>query len=278
MVEKHNEDLSAYTTVRIGGTAERMLIPESTEELLEVIRRYDPKYYLGGGSNLLINDRRFEMVVNLRHFDDSIRNIGHGQYRVGASAHLQNLIRQINQDGYGGIEYLYNVPGLVGGAIAMNAGTGIKTNRAISDYIVSVDLIREGQLITLSRENCGFSYRHSDFKGRNNIVIVSAVFEFPVMDLEDTTRAKKEKMEYYRNNQDPSFPNFGSVYQTYNHRIMQVVKKLKLGKRVHFSGKTLNWILNEGGTYADAIKAIKKVESIHKIFGKKCVREVVIWD
>ena len=49
-----NEDLSKYTTVRIGGTAKKMFVPENEDELLKVIEEENPKYFIGGGSNLLI--------------------------------------------------------------------------------------------------------------------------------------------------------------------------------------------------------------------------------
>ena len=58
-----NEDLKKYTTVRIGGVADKLYIPETTTELVELVRDYSPEYFIGGGSNLLINDRHFDIVV-----------------------------------------------------------------------------------------------------------------------------------------------------------------------------------------------------------------------
>jgi len=61
---------------------------------------------------------------------------------------------------------------------------------------------------------------------------------------------------------------------------MEIAKKMRLGnKKIHFSAKTANWIINEQqGTYNDAIKAIKRVEFLHKIFHEKCEREVIVWE
>jgi UDP-N-acetylenolpyruvoylglucosamine reductase len=44
----YNEDLSKHTSVSIGGIAETMLVPESTDELLELVRKQSPKWYMGG--------------------------------------------------------------------------------------------------------------------------------------------------------------------------------------------------------------------------------------
>ena len=278
MIELYNEDLSKYTTVRIGGTAEKMLIPESIDDLAEIIRKKTTKYFIGGGSNLLINNRSFDVVVNLRSFNTGIESLEPGLYKVGGSVRLQKLIKQINEDGYGGIEYLCNVPGLVGGAVVMNAGTGKKENKYISDYIISVDIVEEGNILTLEKDQCEFSYRNSYFREHPDCIVVSVLLQFPEMSQEESEKAKNEKMRFYKERQDPSHPNFGSVFREKNVRIMSLVKKLKIGKKVHFSGKTANWILNEGGDFDDAMKAIRKVESLHKLAGKKCSREVIVWE
>ncbi len=279
MVEIKNADLSKYTTVRIGGTARKLLIPESTEELLETVNTQRPEYFISGGSNLLINDRDFDLVVSLKSFDDSIADLSGGMYRVGASANLQKVIRKINDDGYGGIEYLCNVPGLIGGAVAMNAGTGRKQNRSISDHIISIDAIIDGKTVTMKKEDCGFSHRNSFFREHPECIIISVLFRFREMTREESDRAKEEKMRYYREKRDASHPNFGSLFRQSNYRIMLVARKFKIGKRVHFSGKTVNWIINEDhGSYSDAIKAIKKVEMMHRMLGQKIKREVIVWE
>ncbi len=275
----YNEDLRKYTSVRIGGTAKAMFVPENTGELLELAQKQHPVYFVGGGSNLLINDRVFDKVVDLRYFDPTIEDLGDGQFKVGASVRLQKMIDFINEKGYGGIEYLYSVPGLVGGAIVMNAGRGKQYHKSISDYVVSVTAIDNGKLVDLKKDECGFDHRTSVFKNAPYIV-VSALFCFPRMSLEDTSKAKKERIALCKERQDTSRPNFGSVFIESNSRIMSVARKLRIGcKKVHFSGKTINWIINEGnGSYAEVKDAIHKVEHMHKLFGKKCELEVIIWE
>ena len=59
---------------------------------------------------------------------------------------------------------------------------------------------------------------------------------------------------------------------------MNYARKRRIGGKVHFSGKTPNWLLNEGGSYNDAISAIRRVERIHKLLFRKCKREVVVWE
>lgn len=277
MIELMNQDLSKYTTVKIGGIAKKILVPEDVEELIYIVKKFSPIYFIGGGSNLLIANREFELVIDLRKFNNTMVYLGNGIFKVGASLHLQSLINRINELGFGGIEYLYSVPGLVGGAIVMNAGRGKKYNRTISDYVISIDLIRGGEIITLSKEECNFSHRYSIFQNSKD-VIIGCTMQFPQMSVEESTLLKKERIEFCKKVQDASKPNFGSVFSESDSKIMNYAKKHKIGNKVHFSEKTINWIINEGGSFEDALSAIKKVEFLHKLILKKCKREVIVWE
>ncbi len=272
-----NQSLGKYTTIRIGGTAKRFLIPESVDELINLVLKESPEYFIGGGSNLLVADREFDTVVSLKEFNPVLEFQGNGIFKVGASVRLQCLINNINEEGYGGIEYLYSVPGLVGGAVVMNAGRGRNYNQAISDYILSVDILRDGKVITLEKGECGFEYRKSVFKNSNALVL-GCTLKFPVMDKTESEQRKRERLDFCRKSQDTSKPNFGTVFCESNAGIMNLIKKRQLGKKVHFSGKTQNWLLNDGGDYDCAINAIKKVEMLHRLLLKKCIREVIVWE
>lgn len=75
MLLKENVPLSKYTTFRMGGIAKKMYFPESVEELVRLgVERKDIFHYIiGGGSNLLINDKKcFDVVLCLRNFNTKI--------------------------------------------------------------------------------------------------------------------------------------------------------------------------------------------------------------
>ncbi len=246
MLILENEDLSKHVTFRIGGMAEKFYIPESRKELTELLEKFnsgnDRVYILGGGSNLLINDRKtFNNVVSMGEMDRTINHLGEGKFYAGASVRLQRLILTVNEAGYGGIEYLYSVPGTVGGAVVMNAGRGEKYHKCISDYITSVDVLKDGQIENLLKQSCGFSYRNSVFKG-NDGVILGAYFSFPEMDEETSKSLREERIAYTKEHHDLSKPNFGSLFMEGSPRVYRILKEHQFGFKngVHFSSKCNN--------------------------------------
>lgn len=281
----NNESLKKYTTMKIGGIAKNLYFPESRDELIEILEKLHDKkrYIIGGGSNLLINDQKiFDEVVSLKLVDTSIKNLGQGIYYIGASVTLQRLINQINNDGYGGIEYLFSVPALLGGAVAMNAGRGKAHNSCISDYIKEVQVYdcEEQKIKVLSNAECQFSYRKSIFKEKEMIVL-GAVFSFSSVDIKEAKKKREDRIKYVRKLQDSSGYNFGSVFREYNKYIMQVIRLLHFGYKdgMMYSNKTSNWLINKGnGSFKQAKDLIEKAIKIHKILKQKIVMEVIIWD
>ena len=162
-----NESLKKYTTFRMGGNAKKMYFPENIEELTSLVNNNSNilKYIIGGGSNLIINDKKdFEEVLCLREFNTAIENKREGHFYIGASVRLQKAIKTVNSAGYGGMEFLFSVPGLIGGALYMNAGTGRKTHKYISDFVVSVDVLKDGKICNISKDECKYDYRKSIFQ------------------------------------------------------------------------------------------------------------------
>lgn len=275
-----NIELKDYTTFRMGGVCKKLYIPQSTDELIELTKKLEkPIKYIGGGSNLLINDEQvFDSAVLLREFDDSVQMTDDGVFIVGASLRIQKLIRFINELGYGGIEYLYSVPALVGGAVLMNAGRGVSENKCISDYIVEVKAWHNGDTIVLKKEECCFSYRNSIFKN-GDYLILSVKFKFAGGTKEQFDAAVKERLEHCKIHQDASKPNFGTVFCKADNRVMRFLAKLdKNSGGVHFSQKTRNWLVNENGTFKQAKKRLNRVKFLHKLIGKECKTEVVVWE
>lgn len=276
---EHEIDLSKYTTVKIGGIAENFYIPENVEELISLLRAPE-MLIIGGGSNLLINDRkRFANVILLREFSKEITMLDQGHCYVGASVRNQKLISWLIEHNMGGIEYLSSVPGLVGGAIYMNAGRGTSSDSCIGKYIVSVDAYVDGKLRSFDCDECEFGHRESVFQ-KNGGVILGATFLFPKQASEIGKEKVKERLEYCKEKQDHSGTNFGSVFRKFNGTILKIICKMGIKKgSIVFSKRTNNWLMNMGdGKYADAKWLINMIIKIHKLLNKEVSLEVKLWD
>ncbi|MFT3950705.1 MAG: FAD-binding protein [Oscillospiraceae bacterium] len=288
-----NAELSKFTTFGMGGISRNLFIPETRDELIKLVTDGKEYRFIGGGSNLLINDKsEFDNVICLRAFSQQLSENETNEIRCSSGVRLQKLIRFINEKEYGGIEYLYSVPGLVGGAVYMNAGRGKQYNCSISDYIVSVEVLcltatslgDVGDIKTLTKEQCQFEYRKSIFQN-NDFLILSVKFSFPNVSKEESRKKIAERLEFCKKTQDYAGGNFGSVFSTASPFIMNIVRKLHIGKKdgVHFSAKAYNWLINEQkdepkqGGFDDTLKLINKVMKLHRLFHKPCQSEVVIW-
>lgn len=152
------EPLALHTTFRIGGRAFALYRPLTEEALAEAVIRARthgfPWRMLGGGSKLLVPDRGFPGLVlsttRLRSWREEA-----GLLRVGAGVSLARVARR-------GAWKLAGIPGTVGGAVAMNAGT---KHGAIAEQVAWVQaLLPTGRVHTFSSEECGFTYRDSLFR------------------------------------------------------------------------------------------------------------------
>jgi UDP-N-acetylmuramate dehydrogenase len=150
--------LRDFTTLRVGGPAELWEV-ESEADLREATR--EPYLVLGAGSNLLVSDAGVtERVVRLgRAFNDMATFDGRHDVWLGAATPLPGLVRRAQRAGLSGLEGLLGVPAVLGGAVAMNAGTRFGE---MADTLVDVELFVNGALERVPATELRLSYRHAD--------------------------------------------------------------------------------------------------------------------
>ena len=150
-------DLKTLTTLRVGGPAELWSV-NSERELREATS--EPYRVIGAGSNLLVADAGVpERVVKLGPVYNSLKGFStHTDLWLGAGTPLPGLVRRTAKAGLSGLEGLLGVPAVVGGAVAMNAGTRFGE---MSDTLQEVEVFVDGRLERLSADALGLSYRHS---------------------------------------------------------------------------------------------------------------------
>jgi UDP-N-acetylmuramate dehydrogenase len=272
MIDKtalYNELLSRHTTFRIGGPAQKLIIPESRRELIDLwsllVRSKAKTFVLGKGSNVLFSDSGFKgVIIKNTKACTEIEICGQKKIKVGSSTPLQKFVEFCVNNGFYGMEYLYSVPGNIGGAICMNAGRGEIHKQSISDFIQEVEISNGMRVISLSREECRFAYRSSIFQKEKRFLIISATFELPEQEIEKGQQAINERMALVREKHDLGYPNAGTVFKR-NFRPLPEIIGHRIGD-AQFSTKTPGWIINLG-----AAKAKDVLELI--AFARKCHRQ-----
>ena len=178
------EQLSSFTTLRVGGPARKIIHAHSEAELIEFVKAADsakePILILGGGSNLLISDAGFAGTVirveskgNALDYDAC----SGGMIEVSAGEDWDKFVEISIEKGFADLESLSGIPGTVGGAPIQNIGA---YGHEISETIARVKTYdrSKGKVKTFTNTECKFSYRNSIFKEQpGRYVILTVTFQ-----------------------------------------------------------------------------------------------------
>lgn len=200
-----NKPLAPLTHYRLGGPAEYYVCPKNFNQLAEIVshsrRENVPFRILGGGANVLVDDEGVDgVVVSLEApcftsvewtVDgqpwDGLRKDQPVLVKVGAGVDMARLTLLSVRRRLTGLECMAGIPGSVGGCIRMNAGGRWGE---ISTVVRDVSVITpSGELKTLTRDQVGFSYRHSNLGGA---VVCAATLELMPGDAEEISARYKE--------------------------------------------------------------------------------------
>jgi UDP-N-acetylmuramate dehydrogenase len=269
---KLNEPLSKHTSFSIGGPADILAYPVDKNDLMSILREAQKRnlnyFILGGGTNLLVRDGGFRGVVVSVQRMNTIR-IEREYHAVGgtfimvyaeAGAALAKLLSFAAEEGLTGLEFAVGIPGTLGGALCMNAGT---TEGEIGDIVDSVTMISpEGEVITKGREQMEFGYRTARIPAGH--VIVDAKVILRRGDKIKVTARVKELMDTRKQRQPWGQPSAGSVFKNpQDESAGKLIESAGLkGKAVggaEVSDKHANFIINRGHARAADVLALMEI-------------------
>lgn len=178
------EQLSQYTSLHVGGPAEKLIHAKSEAELIAAIRQADsqniPLLIIGGGSNVLIGDKGFAgtvVRVETRGNSFEVDGCSGGVITVAAGEDWDEFVEWIMGKGFAGVETLSGIPGTVGGTPIQNIGA---YGHEVAEVIARVRTFdrKSNQQKTFTAVECNFSYRNSLFKAeQNRYVILDVTFQ-----------------------------------------------------------------------------------------------------
>jgi len=266
MQQQKGESLSRYTTLKIGGKAERFCQPNSVEELVELMsdlsRRGEPWYVIGGGSNLLVSSKGVEgTVIRTAQITKAVQ-LDEKLLEAGAGARLPHLARFAASLGLSGLEFAVGIPGTVGGGVIMNAGAHGSCMAEIIESVTVYDTV-SGEVDTFSNDKLAFQYRKCILDPHIHVVL-SARLKLS-LDLPEKIEARTKANEEYRWRTQPiGWPNAGSTFKNPDPERgagllldKAGAKKLSYGKAA-VSDVHANFVINLGGATSHEVATLVK--------------------
>ena len=245
--------LSNYTTIKVGGLAEYFSKPCNTNDFIELINwSHQNKRecrIIGAGSNVLINNVLLKGLTICTKKMRSIKiNSLSGIVEAEAGVMLPTMSNMLAKNGLQGGEWTVGIPGTVGGAICMNAGSG---NFSLSKNLLSVKVIntKSLEISEIPKKDINFKYRFSPFQ-QNNLLIISAKMIFkPKGNITELLKTTKNNLKRKTETQPYDLPSFGSVFKNptnnYAGRLIEELglKGFKIGG-AEISTMHANFIIN----------------------------------
>jgi UDP-N-acetylmuramate dehydrogenase len=207
--------LAPYTSWKIGGPADALAGVESGHELAEIMRlvrrRRLPWFVLGSGSNLLVGDGGIRGIV-LRLGGEFARiSFSEGDdasvvVRAGSSASLALLTAQGATRGAVGVDALAGIPGSVGGALRMNAGTDREIGEFVRDVWVQTPAKPDPHPVSTQ-----YFYRHTTLA--RDAIVSWATLAFERGDPRDVRARMQRRLVRRKSTQPLQWPNAGSCFR-----------------------------------------------------------------
>ena len=208
------EPMKKHTTFRIGGPAEYLILPQTTEEIADVIKlcRQEeiPWYIVGNGSNLLVADEGVRGVVIqlLRNFNQI--QVEGCRIRMQAGAQNAAVAKRALDASLTGFEFAAGIPGTIGGAVVMNAGAYGGEMKDILKEVTVLD--PNGMIRTIPAEELELGYRTSII-ARKGYVVLEAVIVLKTGDPKEIKAVMDELKEKRVTKQPLEYPSAGSTFK-----------------------------------------------------------------
>lgn len=201
-----NEPMSKHTTFKTGGPADIFVVPDSKNEILELLKLNVEKTIIGNGSNLLVKDGGIRgLVIKVATKNYEVKD---NVIVADAGCSLALLSNIAYQNSLTGLEFACGIPGTLGGALVMNAGAyggeigNIVIETEVTDY--------NGNLFTIKDHE--FGYRSSIFQ-KKEYVILSSKLQLAVGDKENIKSQMDSNMQSRKEKQPIDKPSAGSTFK-----------------------------------------------------------------
>jgi len=283
---KIDYDLKKKNWFNIGGKTKIFYKAKNLKELIKFLKKINNKekmFILGGGSNTLITDKKYDgVVIKLSNDFNNISLLSNDIIIAGSAVSDRALSEFAKDNSLGGFEFLSCIPGTIGGGIKMNAGC---FGREFKDILISIQAInKSGQVITIPKKDINFKYRDSGLS--DDLIFLSASFR----GFKKNTNLIKNEMNNLKDKKEKVQPTkiktSGSTFKNpldqSDKKVWKLIKEsVSLEKSFGdacISKKHCNFFINKGNAKFDDMKKLIEFvsESVLKKTGVKLETEIKI--
>jgi UDP-N-acetylmuramate dehydrogenase len=244
---------------RSGGNCEIYFSPADTDDLLHFVR-FMPRDLrilpIGALSNSLVpSDGLPGCVINMKPLNKM--EIQNEYIEVGGGALLSSFIRDCVRESISCLEEMYCIPGTIGGALIMNAGTALFS---IADNLISVKCTdRKGRIHILRKPDLNMSYRNGNIP--DDYIILSATLKFKQADSNSLNGRLREITRARQQTQPMGAQTCGSTFKNpQGEKAWQLIRascqeNLRVGG-ASISAKHANFIVNDGNASSEDVLAL----------------------
>lgn len=212
VVLKKNVNLKKYNTFRVCSKAKYFFIPENIEGFSAITNYFNKKsikyVILGGGSNVLFLDEIVEIPIIYTGFFNRTEKTENGILAY-AGAKTSEVSEYALKNSLTGLEFLYGLPGTVGGATYMNARC---YGNSVSDFIKKIGIIDEdGEYRHLDIADCDYSYKQSIFQ-KKSYTIIDVLFNLQGGQKKEISKKMKEYKKDRVEKHQYDYPSAGCIF------------------------------------------------------------------
>ncbi len=278
---RSSESMAKHTTFHIGGPAALFVECATVADLAmttEILSDEGIDWrVLGKGSNVLASDEGYDGAVIVLGRDFKRHALDGEHLRTGAGVILAAIVRDAFSEGRTGLEFAVGIPGTVGGALAMNAGS---RDEWIGSIVESVTLFVPGEgLMSVRGPEVVWGYRQSSLRTKG--IIVEAALRVVEGDADHIRRTMEASLRRRKRTQPLSAPSAGSVFVNPEGdsagRLIEAagLKGARVGGAA-VSDVHANFIVNAGGaTATDVLGLVRLVrETVKEAYGIELTPEI----
>lgn len=269
-VVRERELMARHTTYRIGGPTALFVECDTVADLASATSILAEEAVdwtvLGKGSNILVSDDGYDGAVLVLGKGFKRHAIEGEELRTGAGVILGAVVQDAFKAGLSGLEFAVGIPGTVGGALAMNAGS---RDEWIGSIVESVTLFVPGEgLVGVRGPEIAWGYRRTDLPARG--IVVESVLRVIESDAVHMRRSMEASLRKRKRSQPLNMPSAGSVFVNPDgHSAGRLIESVGLkGARVggaQVSDVHANFIVNTGGaTAADVVELVQTIRDTVK--------------